>query len=513
MTVGKYLRSFFWFCSIFCFSNTWVYAQIARDPQHHSKMVYQDQRVRTFNRTIQKPVVMIGPGDPEDLFYNHPRKHIDLLKSRNAQCTYVAAYLHDFGGGSPGAGKQFDVNLEKWDEYITELEHAGITTVFFFLDDSYKLPDDWKLYFGKIVDKLKHHKLLIWSIVEEYSERLSKEEVEEIGAFIRERDPVHIIGVHQHFGTAFDFNSSEVQDMFAMQYNVDSDTAIYNGVYAALLNTGGKRIINLSEVANHAKQDRVTMRKWNWAAIMGGASIVQILWMGRATDSEHDWNHPDKYKDCRTMSDFLEKTDFNIMLPRQEFAAGGTKWLLAKPGSAYLAYADELTKDFAIKGLAKGEYDIKWLDIASGSAHFGNVNIRDGESVTSFVKPSGVGSEVAMYVQKRKPVNAEPEYALPLAYFDKKMVFEGSIVAYDDVHTTASGRPVHISLRMKTDLPGPFNYLLRHRPKHGTVRQDGNDWAYIPDPGFVGKDSVTFIVRDIRARINSKEATITIDVK
>lgn len=38
-------------------------------------------------------------------------------------------------------------------------------------------------------------------------------------------------------------------------------------------------------------------------------------------------------------------------------------------------------------------------------------------------------------------------------------------------------------------------------------------WAYIPDPGFVGKDSVTFIVRDIRARINSKEATITIEVK
>ena len=107
---------------------------------------------------------------------------------------------------------------------------------------------------------------------------------------------------------------------------------MHGGLTSAWANTSGQKILNLSEVEDHAKQDRTTVRRWNWAAAMGGASAVQVMWMGRASDRPA-WNEQGKYDDCARLMDFMESaTLLNTLSPRDDLALGATQWVLAKPG-------------------------------------------------------------------------------------------------------------------------------------------------------------------------------------
>lgn len=488
-------------------------AQIIPDPAHKNRMVYKGETVTVFNRTIAKPCVLVGPGDPEDLFYNSPQQNIELLTSRKATTTYVAAYLSDFGGGKPGAGAAFDSSLIRWDEYITTLENAGITTFFFFLDDGVRLPQDWKVSFEKIVRKLKHHRLLVWSIAEEYAEALSRSQVEEVAAFIRGLDSEHVIGIHQNHETDFNFNTLSSLDMFLMQYNVASDTAIYNGVYTALLNTRGNRILNLSEVANHGQQLRADLRKWNWAAVMAGASVVQVLNMGRASDPK-DQNEPEKYRDCRMMTDFLQGIDFNPLLPRQDLKALHTKWLLAKPGCGYLAYADNEKGSIGIRSLPKGKYFTRWLDVATGAVVEDEVNESGTKRASAFVRPKGFGAEVVLYLQKEKSVLPEERYVLPDQPTDaRKLPNHPAVVAFNEERNVETGKAVTVLLRMKSNGPGPFEYKVMGGPKNGKVELKDNDLVYTPSKGFTGTDSILYTVTDKTTGIVSNKAKILFEVK
>ena len=178
--------------------------QIIVDPEHPNRMVYNG----VYQEDRLKPCFFAGPGDPEDFFYNNTTNNLNLLKARGARCTYITAYLADFGGGSPGSGSTFTNTLNAWESYITELENAGIITVFFFFDDSVPLPSGWETAVDAIVNKFKHHKLLIWSVAEEYAEALTTAQVSAVADRIKAADDhAHIIGVHQNSGTSFDFNA------------------------------------------------------------------------------------------------------------------------------------------------------------------------------------------------------------------------------------------------------------------------------------------------------------------
>ncbi|MBD3392587.1 MAG: hypothetical protein GF418_10890 [Chitinivibrionales bacterium] len=370
--------------------------QIAIDPDHPGRMVYHDTYISVGGRQILKPCVFAGPGDPEDFFYNNTDANIDLLVGRGARCTYITAYLADFGGGSPGTGTALDNTLDIWEQKITELENAGIITVFFFYDDSYARPSGWEIDVERIVNKLEHHKLLIWSVAEEYSEALSSAAVKEVAARIKAVDDYdHIVGVHQLSSTSFDFNSDSNLEMFLVQYNQGDAGSIHSGFVSAWNNVGGNAIVNCAEIADHAKQDRATVRQWNWAALMGGASAIQVLWMGRVSD-EASWNEQGKYDDCATLTDFAQSTTINEMVPRDDLAAGSSRWVLAREGVSYIAYTDNLVGDMGVKGMRAGTYSLQWLDIDDGSQQTTTENAADGEN--TFLAPSGIDGEVAVWI-------------------------------------------------------------------------------------------------------------------
>jgi hypothetical protein len=143
--------------------------QIIVDPDHPGRMVYHD----TYVNGRLKPVFFAGPGDPEEMLYYHTDNTIDKLIQKGARCVYVVGYSTDDFNGNPGTGAAFDFTLNKWESWITRLENAGIITFFIFFDDASTWWSDWQNYCDKTIQKLKHHKLLVWCIKEEYAEMAS----------------------------------------------------------------------------------------------------------------------------------------------------------------------------------------------------------------------------------------------------------------------------------------------------------------------------------------------------
>ena len=364
--------------------------QIVVDDAHPGRMVYH----ATFENGREKPVCFAGPGDPEDFFYNDTTNNLNLLTGRGARCTYITAVLQDFGGGNPGSGAALDAKLDEWEGYITQLENAGIITVFFFFDDSQPLTPNWQELVDKSVAKFKHHKLLIWSVAEEYQEALSAAQVSQVAARIKQQDNYnHIVGVHQLGGNTFDFLADSNIDMFLMQLNYSTPGDLHNMVKNS--NANGQKILNMAEAADHAKQTRQTVRLWNWASIMGGASAVQVLWMGRASDPA-DWNDPDKYDDCARLMDFMESTRINETSNRDDLTRGNTDYVLANPGQVYIAYGDSGSS--LGLNVQAGTYREKWFDPVDGDWVDQGSQVLSADD-QSFIKPGAIGSEAAIYLE------------------------------------------------------------------------------------------------------------------
>jgi hypothetical protein len=117
------------------------------------------------------------------------------------------------------------------------------------------------------------------------------------------------------------------------------------------------------------------------------------------------YHHADAASDENTLNDdgrintFMEQTDFHKMKPRDELAAGSTKWLLANPGKSYIAYTYDYSGPMGVRGMTAGTYDLKWFDTTDGdmviqapvSVPFGNV---------TWTKPDSMGGELALYIRR-----------------------------------------------------------------------------------------------------------------
>ncbi|MGD9420107.1 MAG: carbohydrate-binding protein [Verrucomicrobiota bacterium JB025] len=67
-----------------------------------------------------------------------------------------------------------------------------------------------------------------------------------------------------------------------------------------------------------------------------------------------------------------------------------------------------------------------------------------------------------------------------------------------------------LTLEATDDDDDPLNFTLIAGPSHGTLQGTAPNLTYLPDPGFLGSDSVTFRVDD--GELDSPAATIDIDV-
>ncbi|MHC4241496.1 MAG: hypothetical protein ACYSU4_03765, partial [Planctomycetota bacterium] len=103
-------------------------------------------------------------------------------------------------------------------------------------------------------------------------------------------------------------------------------------------------------------------------------------------------------EDCGRLVRFFETTNFNEMSPHDELAFAGTKYVLARPGFSYIAYAPDLQGEIGLKDMRRGTYEFRWFDCVTGKeARQAGVNIKAGNQ--SWKKPRRIGAELAVYIR------------------------------------------------------------------------------------------------------------------
>ncbi len=387
-------------------------------PQN-GQIIVDSERPQWLKRKGGGPFFMCGPGDPEDFLYRgglrpegtrdgDQMELIQKMKGTGANCIYLMAVRSHGGDGDkthnpfvdndPRKGINSKV-LAQWEKWFTEMDNSGIVIYLFFYDDSAR---PWRTgdvvggaernFIHTIVDSFEHHKNLIWCIAEEYQEALSVVRAKNIAAEIRSADDFdHVIAIHKLNGLDFsEFADEPNIDQFAIQYNVSSAEALHDGMVSAFQQAEGRYNLNMSEAAEYGT-GKVARRK-SWACAMGGA-YVMILGMDIATIAGSD------LEDCGRLVRFLESTNFNEMSPHDELGFAGTKYVLARPGFSYIAYAPDLQGEIGLKDVRRGTYDFRWFDCESGGeVRQAGVNIEAGDQ--SWKKPRGIGGELAVYIRR-----------------------------------------------------------------------------------------------------------------
>ena len=381
--------------------------QVIGDPEHPQWL----------KRKGGGPFFMCGPGDPEDFLYRGKLNPdgtrngdqmalIEKLKGTGANCIYLMAVRSHGGDGdkthnpfvnnNPVKGINAKV-LEQWGVWFTEMDKNDIVIYFFFYDDSARIWNtgdkagiEEKGFIRAIVDRFEHHKNLIWCIAEEYQEAFSVKRVKNIAAQIRAADDYgHVIAVHKLNGLDFsEFADEPNIDQFAIQYNVPTADALHKGMVSAWKRAQGKYNLNMSEAADFGTDGQA--RRKSWACAMSGA-YVMILGMDIASTSKSD------LQDCGRLVRFFESTNFNEMSSHDELIYGDTKYVLAQPGSSYIAYTPELSGEIGLKGMKLGTYKLHWFDCATGK-HILQTEVTVAAGDQTWSKPAGMGDEVAVYI-------------------------------------------------------------------------------------------------------------------
>jgi hypothetical protein len=491
--------------------------QIIVDPDHPEWCVYN----RDSNGDSKlDPHFTCGPGDPEDFFYRGTRNAdgtrtgdqmtvLNKLIGTGANCIYIQS-IRSHGGDGSGDHNPFEGSnpsnqldndiLDQWETWITHMDTNGIVLYFFFYDDAINVSSTigWPLsgnnlhsqeqyFIQTIVNRFEHHKNLIWIVMEEVQEMGSDHiaHASAIAAAIRAADDYdHVIGCHQLSGLSFLFANDPNMDQFAIQYNGQNAPGLHSGMVTAWNNAAGRYGLNMSEAAGHGTGSAARLK--NWASAMGGA-YVMILGMDIASTTMSD------LQDCGRQARFFESTNFNEMAPHDELANGGTDYVLAYPGQSYIAYASNLSGNMGLKGMTAGTYDFKWFDPVDGDSVV-QTGVSVGAGDQSWAKPSGIGAEVALYVNKTGGVgNATP-------------------TANAQNVTAIQNTPKQITLTYSDpDGPGPYTFSIVQQPANGQLSGSDSVRTYTPDTDYTGPDSFSFTVSDGQAASSAALVRITVE--
>jgi hypothetical protein len=90
---------------------------------------------------------------------------------------------------------------------------------------------------------------------------------------------------------------------------------------------------------------------------------------------------------------------FNQMSSHYELKSAGTQYVFANPGNRYFAYALPLSGNMGFRNLTAGTYRLTWYDLVTGNRIIQN-NISIGSGDRSFSKPSRIGNDVALYLER-----------------------------------------------------------------------------------------------------------------
>jgi hypothetical protein len=521
--------------------------QIIADPQHPNKLVRNEDRNGDGRLD---PFFLCGPGDPEGFLYRGSRnadgtrngdqlRMIQKLKENGGNSIYFIAvrthggdawkdkkkkpaiYPDDFHNPwvdqDPTKGLNVMI-LDQWENWFAEMDRAGIVIYFFFYDDaidiakrfgwaldaSGNLHPEEKKFIQDIVRRFRHHKNLIWCVMEEGQEMGAnwKRHISKIGEAIREADDHnHVIASHQLSGNEFFHAGDKSFGQFAIQTDKDSVrsiTELHRWLLEARRRSAGRYSLVMSEDWVHGnisvpQANRDEIRQRNWAAAMAD-EYVMVLGM-EIDDTPVSW-----LNDCRNLQRFFEATTFNEMRPDDARAFGETSYVLANDGYDYILYSSHARNGLGLTDFSKGKYSFTWMDCVTGKQSSDRDAMVQGGDRT-WQKPSNMGNEVALFIRRedKRPPNVKDTDSEAHAAAEQE-------AEKANIPPVAAGSTITIQRNKQKDIqlkftdqdggPGPYQIDLVTMPQHGTLTGNGNDKIYMPDKGYRGEDRFSWKVND-----------------
>ena len=273
-----------------------------------------------------------------------------------------------------------DAILDQWDGWISQLEKAGVIIHLEFykdatdvermgrtLDANGHLHPDEKRFFEGIVKRFKHHKNIIWGIEESLNKlpRARTPHFMRLSEFIARVDNHHHPIVHSFVipdTSEKDLGKDQVMsDEYIGDPHVRLVTSLhvlphgndYEAQHRAYLKYSriySDRFIVMKNETERFPRTEPQSRIYQWSCAMTGM---------HALEAGHDVIRRQKLLAADGfIAKFMEQTDFHRMTSQDDLGAGSTKWVLANPGSSYIAYTYEYSDSMGIQNMTAGIYDL-----------------------------------------------------------------------------------------------------------------------------------------------------------
>ncbi|MDA0194482.1 MAG: hypothetical protein O2887_05770 [Bacteroidetes bacterium] len=296
------------------------------------------------------------------------------------------------------------VHLEFYND-ATDVEMMGWT-----LDLEGNLHSDEREFFEGIVNKFKHHKNIMWGI-EESCNKLPRNRAphfKKLGELIASTDNFNHPIVQSFVipedpegdfpgggGTPDDYTGDpniRVVTWLHVVPNGEDFEAQHQQYLQYYLRDSKNFIVMKNETFHHPKEGYQS-RRYMWSSAMAGLQTLEA------------YHHADGSSDATLREDglinkFMERTDFNQLIPRDDLAAGSTQWVLARPSQSYVAYTYVYKSGMGVKGIAAGTYDLLWFDTISGDEVI-QTGIRVDWGDVTWRKPEVLGDEIALYIKRQ----------------------------------------------------------------------------------------------------------------
>jgi hypothetical protein len=367
------------------------------------------------------PFFLCGPGDPENFFHRGTllpdgtrNGDQDLIVQKIigtganvAWMTAVRSHGGDgdathnpFVGHDPNAGVN-ELVLDQWETWIGALDAAGIVTFFVFYDDSSR---PWNTgstvsaaeanFFQTVVNRFETYDHLIWCVAEEYNEAYTVARISALAALIASTDDAgHPVSAHQVESTQFHFADDASMDAFAMHTGGGNTVAqLHAKVLSARNYADGRYHVIMAESIGHYS-NRTDARRLSWAAAMGGSYVI--------VHNMDVINTPvEAIEDCGRIVSFFESTPFSEMEPRDDLARLQTDFVFGDPAVGYILYAAAVAGNLglSIPPGGAGDFILHWFDVANGTT-IDEPPVVLGEGDRAFTPPSGLGADVAVFVE------------------------------------------------------------------------------------------------------------------
>jgi hypothetical protein len=398
------------------------------------------------------PVFLSGPDNPEDFLFRGTLNadgtrsgggqteaiermakagvnafHCQMTRMKRCNFKNEGDDTHTpFVDHDPSQGLDEDV-LNQWDGWLDQLEDKGIIvhlefyndatdveTMGWALDSDGNLHPDEKRWIEGIVNKFKHHKNILWGI-EESCNKLPKSRTphfKKIAEVIAQADN-HNHPIVQSFVVPNDPEGDFPADgITSDEYVGDPHIRVVTWLHVVphgddlekqhqeylhyYKRDAANFVVMKNETFHHPRRG-ARSRRYMWSCAMAGIHTLE------AYHHAGDASHEKTLRDDGRVNTFMEQTDLHKMKPRDDLAAGSTKWVLANPGDSYIAYTYNYSGPMGVKSMTAGTYDLKWFDTVDG-----DTVIQSGVSVPSgdvtWSKPDSISNEIALYIKRQLPV-------------------------------------------------------------------------------------------------------------